>query len=94
MPPPPKPPPPSFPGAIGVGADVGDPAAVRAMVARVEAELGPVDVYCSNAGVATAGDLGDDAAWDLQLARPWSGPHLRGPGVAARHDRPASRVRW
>jgi NAD(P)-dependent dehydrogenase (short-subunit alcohol dehydrogenase family) len=54
-----------FPGAIGVGADVGDPAAVKAMVARVEAELGPIDVYCSNAGVATPGDLGDDAAWDL-----------------------------
>src|ERR1700728_2982918 len=54
-----------FPGAIGVGADVGDANAVRAMVARVEGELGPVDVYCSNAGVATPGDLGDDASWDL-----------------------------
>jgi NAD(P)-dependent dehydrogenase (short-subunit alcohol dehydrogenase family) len=52
-------------GAIGLGADVGDPAAVRAMVDRVEAALGPVDVYCSNAGIATGGALGDDAAWDL-----------------------------
>jgi NAD(P)-dependent dehydrogenase (short-subunit alcohol dehydrogenase family) len=52
-------------GAIGVDADVGDPDAVRAMVVRVEAELGPIDLYCSNAGVATAGGLGDDAAWDL-----------------------------
>jgi NAD(P)-dependent dehydrogenase (short-subunit alcohol dehydrogenase family) len=54
-----------LPGAIGVDADVGDPDAVRAMVARVEAALGPVDLYCSNAGVATAGGLGDDGAWDL-----------------------------
>jgi NAD(P)-dependent dehydrogenase (short-subunit alcohol dehydrogenase family) len=54
-----------LPGAIGVDADVGDPDAVRAMVVRVEAELGPIDLYCSNAGVATAGGLGDDEAWDL-----------------------------
>jgi NAD(P)-dependent dehydrogenase (short-subunit alcohol dehydrogenase family) len=52
-------------GAIGVGADVGEGAAVQAMVDRVERELGPIDVYCSNAGVATGGDLGDDEAWDL-----------------------------
>jgi NAD(P)-dependent dehydrogenase (short-subunit alcohol dehydrogenase family) len=54
-----------LPGAIGVGADVADPAAVRAMLDRVEAELGPIDIYCSNAGVATGGGLDDDGAWDL-----------------------------
>jgi NAD(P)-dependent dehydrogenase (short-subunit alcohol dehydrogenase family) len=55
----------NFSGAIGVGADVGDPAAVRAMVARVESELGPIDIYCSNAGIATGGGLGEDTDWDL-----------------------------
>jgi NAD(P)-dependent dehydrogenase (short-subunit alcohol dehydrogenase family) len=54
-----------LPGAIGLAADVGDPVAVRAMVAAVESELGPIDIYCSNAGVATGGALGDDEAWDL-----------------------------
>jgi NAD(P)-dependent dehydrogenase (short-subunit alcohol dehydrogenase family) len=55
----------ALPGAIGLAADVGDPVAVRAMVAAVESELGPIDIYCSNAGVATGGALGDDEAWDL-----------------------------
>jgi NAD(P)-dependent dehydrogenase (short-subunit alcohol dehydrogenase family) len=38
--------------AILVQADVTDRAAVDAMVARVEAELGALDIVCSNAGVA------------------------------------------
>jgi NAD(P)-dependent dehydrogenase (short-subunit alcohol dehydrogenase family) len=53
-----------IPGAIGVTADVGDPAAVRAMVARVEAELGPIGIYCSNAGVGGGSGLGDDEGWE------------------------------
>ncbi|MGI8492980.1 MAG: SDR family oxidoreductase, partial [Acidimicrobiales bacterium] len=51
--------------AIGIGADVGDEAAVRDMVARVEAELGPVELYLSNAGVGGGVELGDDRAWEL-----------------------------
>jgi len=38
--------------AIAVQADVSDRAAVNAMVARAEAELGPIDVLVNNAGVA------------------------------------------
>ncbi len=53
-----------LPGAIGLGADVGDALAVRAMVAQVEAELGPIAIYCSNAGIGTAGGLSDDEAWE------------------------------
>ena len=30
----------------------------------VEADLGPVGVYCSNAGVLGGGQLGDDEAWN------------------------------
>lgn len=41
-------------GSIGVAADVSDPDAVAAMVARAAAELGPIDVLHNNAGVAEA----------------------------------------
>ena len=54
----------SIPGAIALAADVGDPDAVAAMVASVEASLGPIDLYFSNAGVATGPGLGDDEAWE------------------------------
>ena len=45
--------------ALFVQADVSDRAAVDAMVARVEEELGPLDVVCSNAGVAAWQELVD-----------------------------------
>jgi NAD(P)-dependent dehydrogenase (short-subunit alcohol dehydrogenase family) len=53
-----------LPGAIGLAADVGDRAALRAAVDEVESLLGPIDVFCSNAGVATGGGLGEDDAWE------------------------------
>ena len=53
-----------IPAAIGLTVDVGDPAGVQAMVARVEAELGPVGIYCSNAGVLGGDGLGGDEAWE------------------------------
>src|SRR5258708_29909588 len=43
--------------AITVAADVADPAAVEAMVARTEAELGPVTILVNNAGVSWQGTL-------------------------------------
>lgn len=43
--------------AIGVAADVADAAAVETMVARAEAELGPVSILVNNAGVAWQGTL-------------------------------------
>ena len=42
---------------IAVGADVADSAAVEAMVARTEAELGPVTIPGNNVGVAWQGTL-------------------------------------
>ncbi len=38
--------------AVFVPADVSDRAAVDAMISTVESELGPLDVVCSNAGIA------------------------------------------
>jgi NAD(P)-dependent dehydrogenase (short-subunit alcohol dehydrogenase family) len=48
----------------GIGLDVTDEAAVKAAVDRIDAELGPIDIYCSNAGISTGPDLGSDEAWD------------------------------
>jgi 3-oxoacyl-[acyl-carrier protein] reductase len=45
--------------AIAVQADVGEADAVRAMVERIGAELGPVSILVNNAGLFYKGDLGD-----------------------------------
>jgi NAD(P)-dependent dehydrogenase (short-subunit alcohol dehydrogenase family) len=52
------------PAPLGAGLDVTDPAAVGALVDRVEREAGPIDLWCSNAGVALGMDLGEDADWE------------------------------
>jgi NAD(P)-dependent dehydrogenase (short-subunit alcohol dehydrogenase family) len=51
---------------VGVPArlDVTDAGGVAALVDRVEAEVGPIDVWCSNAGVALGPDLGTDPDWE------------------------------
>lgn len=43
--------------AIAVGADVADAAAVNAIAARTEAELGPISILVNNAGIAWAATL-------------------------------------
>jgi NAD(P)-dependent dehydrogenase (short-subunit alcohol dehydrogenase family) len=50
--------------AIGKVADVTIEADVKALVARTEDEVGPIDLFCSNAGVGSgAGIEADDDAW-------------------------------
>lgn len=44
-------------GGLGLQVDVRDRAQVEAMIDQVEADLGPVDIMCSNAGIANAFDL-------------------------------------
>ncbi|ASO20185.1 NAD(P)-dependent dehydrogenase (short-subunit alcohol dehydrogenase family) [Actinoalloteichus hoggarensis] len=55
----------ALPGGVGVAleVDVTDADAVGAAVARIESDLGPIDVWCSNAGVARGRGLGDVADW-------------------------------
>jgi NAD(P)-dependent dehydrogenase (short-subunit alcohol dehydrogenase family) len=60
-------------GGIAVGCDVGKEAAINDLVAEVEAELGLVDVFFSNAGIAVGSDpLTTDLdvwqkQWDVNL---------------------------
>ena len=49
--------------AIGMIVDVGDAEAVDELAARTEADLGPVDVVCNNAGVGVNGP-----SWQASLA--------------------------
>jgi NAD(P)-dependent dehydrogenase (short-subunit alcohol dehydrogenase family) len=53
--------------AFGAGCDVADEAALGALVDRAERELGPVGLFCANAGVAGGPDLGEEEAWDVAL---------------------------
>ncbi|MCP3804799.1 SDR family oxidoreductase [Allokutzneria sp. A3M-2-11 16] len=53
-------------------ADASDEDGMRDALGRVEAGLGPIDVFCANVGVAVSGDLETDDAlwlksWDLNL---------------------------
>ena len=48
---------------IGLAADVGNAHAVETLVGEVESALGPIDIYCSNAGIATGPGLADDDIW-------------------------------
>lgn len=45
--------------ALPLQADVASPTQVRAIVERIERELGPVDILINNAGVMKRGDLSD-----------------------------------
>jgi NAD(P)-dependent dehydrogenase (short-subunit alcohol dehydrogenase family) len=72
------------PLALGVRLDVTDEAQVAALAARVAEEIGPIDVYCSNAGVAGVAGLGDDADWQ----RAWQ-VHVLAHLYVARHVVPA-----
>ncbi len=57
-------------GHLAVVADVTDAEAVDGLIDRVEAELGPIDVFFANAGVAIGEDPVDtpDEVWDQAFA--------------------------
>lgn len=49
-------------GGIGESLNVRDGAAIASLIERIEAEQGPIDLFCSNAGVALGFDSFDNAA--------------------------------
>jgi NAD(P)-dependent dehydrogenase (short-subunit alcohol dehydrogenase family) len=57
-------------GGLGVEVDLGSEAGVAELVARAEAEYGPVDVFCSNAGIA--GPYGGPEVGDEEWQRTWN----------------------
>ena len=53
-------------GGLAVPCDVTEEAAVRALAAAAEERFGPIDVFCSNAGVAReGGEAAPDEEWRL-----------------------------
>ncbi len=57
-------------GAIHDGADLSDPAAIEAMMARCASELGPVDVLVNNAGIQHVAPVDEfpPEKWDAIIA--------------------------
>jgi NAD(P)-dependent dehydrogenase (short-subunit alcohol dehydrogenase family) len=55
-------------GGLGLGVDVTDEQAIIALVDRVENEMGPIDIFFSNAGAGGAGGLveASNDAWQKQ----------------------------
>lgn len=55
-------------GGLAIPCDIASEAAIQAMVAETERRLGPIDVFFSNAGVATGGDplTTPIRVWDTQ----------------------------
>jgi len=54
-------------GCLGLELDVTDEAAIDALVERVEREIGPVDIFFSNAGAGAGGGVeASNAAWQMQ----------------------------
>ncbi len=76
-------------GGLAVRCDVAREADIQALVAQTEAKFGPIDIFCSNAGIAR---LGDEDVPDAEWALNWN-VHLMAhvyavravaPGMAAR----------
>lgn len=57
---------------VAVAADVSDPDAILAVIDKTENEYGPIDLFCSNAGIARAPALESpghewQASWDINV---------------------------
>ncbi len=69
-------------GGTGVQVDVTDEAQIAALVARVEANIGPIALFCSNAGIFTPGGMEvADADWQRiwtinVMAHVWAARHV------------------
>jgi NAD(P)-dependent dehydrogenase (short-subunit alcohol dehydrogenase family) len=56
-------------GGLGVPTDVRDEHQIGALVAAAEARYGPIDLFCSNAGIVVeGGEDATDAQWERSIA--------------------------
>lgn len=76
-------------GALAIPCNVAKESDIQNLVTRVEAELGPIDIFCSNAGVARLGD--EDAPneewqlnWDIHVMAHVYAVRAVAPKMAAR----------
>ena len=76
-------------GALAMVTDVSREGDIQALVAKTEAELGPIDIFCSNAGICWLG--GDDAPdeewqtnWKVHVMAHVYAARAVAPGMAAR----------
>ncbi|MFT5798064.1 MAG: NAD(P)-dependent dehydrogenase (short-subunit alcohol dehydrogenase family) [Candidatus Azotimanducaceae bacterium] len=75
--------------SIAIKVDVADETQIKSMIDRVEAEVGPIDLFCSNAGISVAGgvEVPNDEwqrIWDINvMSHVWAARHLV-PMMAAR----------
>jgi NAD(P)-dependent dehydrogenase (short-subunit alcohol dehydrogenase family) len=76
-------------GGLGFTTDVSKEADIVALIEEVEAQAGPIDLFCSNAGIGIGGgaeapNAGWQRIWDINvMAHVWAARHLV-PRMAAR----------
>jgi NAD(P)-dependent dehydrogenase (short-subunit alcohol dehydrogenase family) len=76
-------------GGLAFKVDVSHEAEIKGLIDKVEAEVGPIDLFCSNAGIgvgggAETGDADWRRIWDINvMAHVWAARHLV-PLMAAR----------
>ncbi|MEC9433767.1 MAG: SDR family NAD(P)-dependent oxidoreductase [Pseudomonadota bacterium] len=69
-------------GGVGLRLDVADEAATGALIEQVETEIGPIDLFCCNAGISMRGgpevpDEAWDKIWKINvMAHIWAARHL------------------
>lgn len=67
---------------LAIAVNVGIEDEIAAMIERVETEIGPIDLFCSNAGISIAGGVdssNDDwqRIWDINvMSHVWAARHL------------------
>ena len=67
---------------LAIAVDVSSEDEIAAMIERVEVEIGPIDLFCSNAGILTMGGVeapNDDwqRIWDINvMSHVWAARHL------------------
>lgn len=76
-------------GGLAVCVDVGIESEIKALIDKVEASVGPIDLFCSNAGILTLGgvEVANDEwqrIWDINvMSHVWAARHVV-PGMIER----------